>query len=280
MNGKHCDGAHSAEQASGYFATADELAVKVRAALRVPESTRLARQLEATDVILKAQELGPSYMMNIMDKPGFLGEVQFVELQMGPTPWWNTRLYLVAALAHEFGRTRDFVFQGFSTFRPDFWMTLRFLPAIGSTRLGGTGRDNTPSLSTTNGVSVSGSSLEMPTMSTSQTITETRGDMSITNTENREVRPTHPGEMLREDFLPDYGLTVSGLADALGVSRQTVNELLRERRALSPKMALRLSRLFGNSPEFWLNAQRAVDLWDAAQAIGTDVERIQPLIVA
>ena len=104
--------------------------------------------------------------------------------------------------------------------------------------------------------------------------------MSIPNTGNREVRPTYPGEMLREDFLPDYGLTVSGLADALGVSRQTVNELLRERRAVSPKMALRLSRLFGNSPEFWLNAQRAVDLWDAAQAIGTDVECIKPLIVA
>ncbi len=104
--------------------------------------------------------------------------------------------------------------------------------------------------------------------------------MSVPNTGNREVRPTHPGEMLREDFLPDYGLTVSGLADALGVSRQTVNELLRERRAVSPEMALRLSRLFGNSPEFWLNAQRAVDLWDAAQVIGTDVERIKPLIVA
>ncbi len=67
-------------------------------------------------------------------------------------------------------------------------------------------------------------------------------------------RPSHPGEMLREDFLPDYGLTVSGLADAIGVSRQTVNELLRERRSVSPEMALRLSRLFGNSPEFWLNA--------------------------
>ena len=104
--------------------------------------------------------------------------------------------------------------------------------------------------------------------------------MSIPNTGNREVRPIHPGEMLREDFLPDYGLTVSGLADALGVSRQTVNELLRERRAVSPGMALRLSRLFGNSAEFWLNAQRAVDLWDVAQAIGTDVEHIKPLIVA
>ncbi|MDA1129388.1 MAG: HigA family addiction module antitoxin [Chloroflexi bacterium] len=104
--------------------------------------------------------------------------------------------------------------------------------------------------------------------------------MSIPNTGNREARPTHPGEMLREDFLPDYGLTVSGLAAALGVSRQTVNELLGERRAVSPGMALRLSRLFGNSAEFWLNAQRAVDLWDAAQAIGSDVERIKPLIVA
>jgi addiction module HigA family antidote len=83
--------------------------------------------------------------------------------------------------------------------------------------------------------------------------------------------------MLREDFLPDYGLTVSRLALALGVSRQSINELLRGRRAISPEMSLRLARLFGNSPEFWLNAQRAVDLWDAAQVIKEDVSRIQPL---
>ena len=104
--------------------------------------------------------------------------------------------------------------------------------------------------------------------------------MSITNSGEMTRRPTHPGEMLREDFLTDYGLTVAGLAEALGVSRQTVNELLRERRALSPEMALRLSRLFGNSPEFWLNAQRAVDLWDTAQAIKADVESIKPLSAA
>lgn len=104
--------------------------------------------------------------------------------------------------------------------------------------------------------------------------------MSITNTGRRKVRPTHPGEMLREDFLVDYGLSVAGLAEALGVSRQTVNELLRGRRAMSPEMALRLSRLFGNSAEFWLNAQRAVDLWDAAQAIKSEVLRIKPLRVA
>jgi antitoxin HigA-1 len=104
--------------------------------------------------------------------------------------------------------------------------------------------------------------------------------MSIANTGQRSVRPTHPGEMLREDFLPDYGLSVAGLAAAIEVSRQTVNELLRERRAVSPEMALRLARLFGNSPEFWLNAQRAVDLWDARQAVGAKVERIKPLKVA
>ena len=104
--------------------------------------------------------------------------------------------------------------------------------------------------------------------------------MSIPNAGQRTIRPTHPGTMLREDFLPDYGLTVSGLAEALGVSRQTMNELLRGRRAVSPEMALRLSRLFANSPEFWLNAQRAVDLWDAAQAIRAEVQRIKPLKVA
>ena len=104
--------------------------------------------------------------------------------------------------------------------------------------------------------------------------------MSVPNTRQMKRRPTHPGEMLREDFMPDYGLTVAGLAAAVGVSRQSINELLRGRRAVSPEMALRLSRLFGNSPEFWLNAQRAVDLWDAAQAIMDDMARIKPLRVA
>lgn len=104
--------------------------------------------------------------------------------------------------------------------------------------------------------------------------------MSIPNTTGLKRKPTHPGEMLREDFLPDYGLTVSSLAAAIGVSRQSVNEILRERRSVSPEMALRLARLFGNSPEFWLNAQRAVDLWEAAQVIESDVARIQPLVVA
>ncbi|RUO26564.1 addiction module antidote protein, HigA family [Aliidiomarina minuta] len=104
--------------------------------------------------------------------------------------------------------------------------------------------------------------------------------MAILNTAGMQRKPTHPGEMLREDFMPDYELTVAGLAKSLGVSRQSINELLRERRAVSPEMALRLARLFGNSPEFWLNAQRAVDLWAASQVVKDDVERIKPLNAA
>ncbi len=104
--------------------------------------------------------------------------------------------------------------------------------------------------------------------------------MAITNKETRTVKPTHPGEMLREDFLADYGLNAASLADALGVSRQTINEILRERRAISPAMALLLSRLFGNSPEFWLNAQRAVDLWEAKKLQNKRLKRIRPLNAA
>ena len=104
--------------------------------------------------------------------------------------------------------------------------------------------------------------------------------MSIPNDRQLQRRPIHPGEILREDFMPDYDLSVSRLASALGVSRQSVNELLRERRAVSSEMALRLARLFGNSPELWLNLQRSVDLWDAQVAIDDQVRQIKPLCVA
>jgi addiction module HigA family antidote len=104
--------------------------------------------------------------------------------------------------------------------------------------------------------------------------------MSISNTTKREFPPTHPGEMLREDFMPDFDLNATSMAKALGVSRQTINEILRERRAITSVMALRLSRLFGNSPEFWLNAQYARDLWDSEQRFGKELCQIQPLNAA
>ena len=101
--------------------------------------------------------------------------------------------------------------------------------------------------------------------------------MSIPNKRERRYAPTHPGEMIREDFIPDYNLTTATLAKGIGVSRQTVNELLRERRAITPVMALKLSRLFGNSPEFWLNAQRTRDLWESEQRYRKDLQKIRPL---
>lgn len=104
--------------------------------------------------------------------------------------------------------------------------------------------------------------------------------MSTKNAVTRKIQPTHPGEMLREDFMPDFGLTTTTLAKALWVSRQTVNELLHERRAITPAMALRLSRLFGNTPEFWLNAQRAVDLWKTRNIHKNELKRIRTIHAA
>ncbi len=104
--------------------------------------------------------------------------------------------------------------------------------------------------------------------------------MNENNINQRFICPTHPGEMLREDYLPDYKLTVKILAELLGVSRQTVNELVKEKRSLSPEMALRLSKLFGNTPQFWLNAQREVDLWEASQRVSKAVNKIEPLKTA
>ena len=85
--------------------------------------------------------------------------------------------------------------------------------------------------------------------------------------------------MLREDFLPDYGLTAATLADAVRVSRRSVRELLRERRAVRPEMALRLGTLFRTSPEMWLSLQREVDLWDAEQRIKKELTKIRPFPV-
>ncbi len=104
--------------------------------------------------------------------------------------------------------------------------------------------------------------------------------MAIPNTTKREFPPTHPGEVLKEDFMPDFGLNATALAEALGVSRQTINEILRERRSVTPNMALRLSRLFGNSPEFWLNVQQARDLWDSERKFHEELLQIRPLDAA
>ncbi|MDO4290799.1 MAG: HigA family addiction module antitoxin [Eggerthellaceae bacterium] len=93
-------------------------------------------------------------------------------------------------------------------------------------------------------------------------------------------KPTHPGEMLREEFMPDFGLSVAALAKHLAVSRQTVNELVHERRAVSPEMALRLARVFGTTPQYWLNMQRNVDLWDSLDLHADQLAEVVPLQAA
>ncbi len=89
--------------------------------------------------------------------------------------------------------------------------------------------------------------------------------------------PIHPGEFLREEYMPELGLSVAKLAEHLGVTRQTVNDIVRERRALSPDMCLRLGRLFGTTPQFWMNMQAKVDLWNSLELHRDDIEAIEPI---
>ena len=92
-------------------------------------------------------------------------------------------------------------------------------------------------------------------------------------------RGLHPRGVLREDYLLECGLSVVALATRLGVSKQTVNELVRERRAVSPDMALRLGRLFGTTAQYWLNLQRNVDIWDSLEQGRESIEQVEPLPV-
>lgn len=91
------------------------------------------------------------------------------------------------------------------------------------------------------------------------------------------LRPTHPGELLREEIMPAARLTQEALAGRLGVSRRTINELVSEKRSVSADMAHRLARFFDTTPEFWLGLQQDMDLWKARQAADQKYAKIKPL---
>jgi len=96
-----------------------------------------------------------------------------------------------------------------------------------------------------------------------------------------ETPLAHPGEHLREDFLPEYGLTAGALARAMGLKDRTrIERLIRERQPVTPDTALRLGRVFGTSPEFWMNLQTQHDLSVAAIARRDELNEIQPLSAA
>lgn len=93
--------------------------------------------------------------------------------------------------------------------------------------------------------------------------------------------PTHPGEMLLEEYLKPLSLSRREVAQRLGLSRAHVDGFVRGRRQVTADTALRLARLFGTTPEFWLNGQLAWDLWHAMHSPrAVEIEKIQPLEAA
>jgi antitoxin HigA-1 len=89
-------------------------------------------------------------------------------------------------------------------------------------------------------------------------------------------RPTHPGEILKEEFLVPLGLSQTELAKELNTTFRTVNEIVNERRNISPEMAIRLSRYFGTSAELWLNLQNMHDLYVAEKKRQSVFKKIRP----
>jgi len=91
--------------------------------------------------------------------------------------------------------------------------------------------------------------------------------------------PTHPGEMLLEEFLYPMGLTQRDLADSIHVPYQRINEIINGRRGITPSTALRLSKFFGVSPDFWMNLQLRWDLYFAQQSEADNLKTIKPVVL-
>jgi antitoxin HigA-1 len=92
----------------------------------------------------------------------------------------------------------------------------------------------------------------------------------------RKIKLTHPGKILREEFMKPVGLSAYALAKALAVPLPRVNDIVRERRAISPEMAVLLSAYFGTSDTYWINLQAHFDLELAKDKIGKQAARINP----
>ena len=91
-------------------------------------------------------------------------------------------------------------------------------------------------------------------------------------------RPTHPGEVLRLDVLPELEVTQAEFAERLGISRHRLSEILHGKRAVTPDTAMRLARVLGTGPEVWLGMQHAIDLWDALHSsTAKEISKLRPL---
>ena len=94
-------------------------------------------------------------------------------------------------------------------------------------------------------------------------------------TRNPSRRPTHPGELLREDVLPALGLSVARAAELLGVSRQTLHRVVAESQSVTPEMAVRLGKFCGNGAAIWLALQQERDLWQAERDLASELAKIR-----
>ena len=88
-----------------------------------------------------------------------------------------------------------------------------------------------------------------------------------------KMRPIHAGEILREEYLIPLGISANALAMELKVPAPRINDIVRERRSITPDTALRLARYFGTTPQFWLNLQTSYDLKNAERKMGAKIER-------
>ena len=102
----------------------------------------------------------------------------------------------------------------------------------------------------------------------------------MTNPLLKGLRPVHPGELLREDMLPAVGRPKTEIARLLGISRQTLYDILNEKQPVTPHMALRLARMFGGSAESWLAMQRSYDLKLAERELLDELDAIPRLEAA
>lgn len=90
-------------------------------------------------------------------------------------------------------------------------------------------------------------------------------------------KPTLPGEILKFEFLEPLNMTQQQLADSLGITRVRVNEIISGKRSITPDTAFRLAKYFNTSPDFWLNLQLNVDMWDTLQQHRHEYEQIESI---
>jgi len=90
-------------------------------------------------------------------------------------------------------------------------------------------------------------------------------------------QPTHPGEVLRNEYLEELNMTQQQLADAIGITRVRINEIILGKRSITPDTAFRLAKFFNTTPDFWINLQSHYDMWNTLQKRKKEYDTIRPL---